>query len=152
MTRFGGGQWSCGRTAARRQGWNPASPGEHRSSPLSPVSTRFVPRPWENRSPPLAPGSARFGLKPRPRQAPNSSASRPRRGQRGHPKACSIRGSPSSPLCRPSSASATAAKTCPSSLASPLRASPTHAFQWLFGDWGRVGRGAGEPGPARCGV
>ena len=88
-------------------GWNPASPGEHRSSPL-------------------APGSARFGPNPRPRQAPNSSACRPRREQqRGHPKACSIRGSPFLPLSRPSSASATAAKTCSSSLASPLRASPT---------------------------
>ena len=124
------GWWSCGRTTARRQGWNPASPGEHQSSPL-------------------APGSARFGPKPRPRHASNSSANRPRRKhQRGHPKACSIRGLPSSPLSRPPSASATAAKTCPSSLASPLRASPTHVSQWLFGDWGRAGRRAGEPGPA----
>ena len=35
MTRFGGGQWSCGRTAARRQGWNPASPGEPQAAPDS---------------------------------------------------------------------------------------------------------------------
>ena len=109
----------------------------------------------------LAPGaselSASSGQRPirteaRPRQAPNSSASRPRREQqRGHSKACSIRGSPFLPFPRPSSASATA-KTYPSSLASPLRASPTHASQWLFGDWGRAGRGAEEPGPARSGV
>ena len=25
---------------------------------------------------------------------------------------------------------------------------PTRTSQWLFGDWGRAGRGAGEPGPA----
>ena len=130
MTQFGGGWWSCGRTTAHRQGWNPASPGEHRSSPLTP-------------------DSARFGPKSRPRQAPNSSASQPRREQqRGHPKACSIRGSPSSPFSRPPSASATAAKTCPSSLVYPLLASPTHTSQWLFGDWGCAGRGAGEPRPA----
>ena len=149
MIRFGGGKWSCDRTAARREGWNPASPGEHRSSPLALGSARFGPKARGASELSASPGSTRSGPKPRPRQASNSSASRPRREQqRGHPKACSIKGSPYSPISRPLSASATAAMTCPSSLASPLRASPTPASQWLYGDWGRAGRGAGEPGMA----
>ena len=34
MTRFGGGQWTCGSTTARLQGWDPATPGNHQSSQL----------------------------------------------------------------------------------------------------------------------
>ena len=48
-------KWSCGRTAARRQCWNPVSPREHQSSPLAQATPGSDRGPGENQGPSLAP-------------------------------------------------------------------------------------------------